>query len=328
MSAGRRGLTRDGARCNLCYMLSLSGQSVAPATPSRGRPARGRSAPGLLAAFLSGAAAAAEPTTRPAAADRDAPLALAQPQSDGPLVSDRPDFTESAVTVPAGRVQLESGYTFTYDREKKVRVRDHTFPEFLLRIGLAPDLELRVGWEGWSSTETLFRTRTDAGRPITRTDHNDGATDPYLGAKIHVLEQRGWIPELGLIPAITVPSGSRSKTSADVDPQLGIPWAYGLTDRLSVAGQLNLVVPTSDGRRFFQTSASVSLGVQITDWLGAYVEYFGFYPNDRGTDCAHYVNGGFTFPITDDLQFDVRTGAGLNEEADDFFAGAGFVIRF
>jgi hypothetical protein len=62
--------------------------------------------------------------------------------------------------------------------------------------------------------------------------------------------------------------------------------------------------------------------------MGSYLEYFGIYPNDRGSDCAHTINGGFTFPITDNLQFDVRMGVGLNEEADDLFAGSGLAIRF
>ena len=34
---------------------------------------------------------------------------------DEPLVTDRPDFTESSTTVGQGVVQLEMGYTFTGD---------------------------------------------------------------------------------------------------------------------------------------------------------------------------------------------------------------------
>jgi hypothetical protein len=40
------------------------------------------------------------------------------------------------------------------------------------------------------------------------------------------------------------------------------------------------------------------------------------------------LNGGFTWLITENLQLDWRAGFGLNEEADDFFTGAGFGIRF
>ena len=46
-----------------------------------------------------------------------------------PLITDRPDFTESTEAVPAGHVQLEAGYTFTFDREGSDRTRDHAAPE-------------------------------------------------------------------------------------------------------------------------------------------------------------------------------------------------------
>ncbi len=44
-----------------------------------------------------------------------------------PLVTDRPDFTESAETVAPGLFQLESGYTFTRRGDDK----EHALGEFL-----------------------------------------------------------------------------------------------------------------------------------------------------------------------------------------------------
>src|SRR3989442_1070426 len=66
---------------------------------------------------------------------------------DKPLETDRPNFTESPKAVGRGVVQLETGYTFTYDAEGKVRTSDHSFPETLLRVGMLADwLEFRAGW--------------------------------------------------------------------------------------------------------------------------------------------------------------------------------------
>ena len=36
---------------------------------------------------------------------------------DSPLIGDRPDFVESAVTVGLGVLQMEIGYTFIYDND-------------------------------------------------------------------------------------------------------------------------------------------------------------------------------------------------------------------
>jgi hypothetical protein len=42
----------------------------------------------------------------------------------------------------------------------------------------------------------------------------------------------------------------------------------------------------------------------------------------------HYADGGFTFLVNDNLQFDIRAGVGLNRRADNFFTGAGLAVRF
>ncbi len=244
-----------------------------------------------------------------------------------PLITDRPDFTESTETVPAGHVQLEAGYTFTFDREGADRTRDHAAPELLLRIGLVENLELRIGWEGYSWTESQFEVETRPGRRATREEWTQGAHDLSLGFKHKLIEQEGWIPHFGILGAITVPSGSSGFSSGDVDPELVLLWAYDVTDSLAIAGNVGLAVPTENGSRFFQTSASLSIAISVTERLGAYAEYFGFYPNTESTDAAHSINGGLTYLLSNDFQIDVRLGAGVNEEADDFFTGVGFAWR-
>ena len=267
---------------------------------------------------LAGSSAAAQPRTTTQPADDSLP----------PLSSDRPDFTEATATIPAGHAQLESGYTFTYDEENGHRVSEQTVPEFLLRVGLTDKLELRTAWTGMSLTEDLFKEKNDAGRRVRREVHDDGATDITTGFKLHLADQMGLRPELAVIGEVSLPSGTDSKSSGDVDPQIKGLWSYELTDRLGLAGNLNFAAPTDDRHRFFQTSASVSLAFSITEEIGSYIEYFGFYPNARGTDCAHHIDGGLTFLVAENVQFDVRIGAGLNEEAPDLFTGIGFVIRW
>jgi len=108
-------------------------------------------------------------------------LGLDSATLDEPLITDRPDFTESTDAVPRGHLQLEAGYTFTYDREKLDRTRDHTSPEILLRIGLVDRLELRLGWAGYSWTETRFETESEDGDRIIREEWSQGANDAIIG---------------------------------------------------------------------------------------------------------------------------------------------------
>ena len=85
----------------------------------------------------------------------------------------------------------------------------------------------------------------------------------------------------------------------------------------------------ADDDRFTELAQSWTVAASLTDRLGAYGEYFGFYPLDApGEEDEHLLNGGFTYLISDDVQYDVRAGFGLNDAADDFFAGTGLSIRF
>lgn len=88
-----------------------------------------------------------------------------------------------------------------------------------------------------------------------------------------------------------------------------------------------LVRPKLSYGRFFQTTNSLTTAYGLADRLGAFLEYYGLYPNNKGTDCAHTVNGGFTYLITENLQLDWRIGTGLNEKADDFLTGVGISWR-
>lgn len=245
-----------------------------------------------------------------------------------PLVSDRPDFTESTETVLSGRVQLELGYTFTYDSENGERERRHTAPEALIRIGVLENFELRIGWEGYAWTDTKTHERSDSGRTFHREDSSAGANDVSIGLKLKLAEQSEMRPHLGLIAAVSIPSGSADLSSGDVDPEVVLAWAYDLSEAVSVAGNLGVGAPTEDADRFVQTFGSVALGVGLTDRVGMYAEYFGVFPNADRSDCAHTFNAGLTWLLHEDLQLDVRAGAGLNEEADDFFTGIGMVWRF
>ncbi len=260
--------------------------------------------------------------------------ALAQDESDKPtdpmdepLITDRPDFTESTDAVPAGHFQLEAGYTFTYDREHKERVRDHAAPEFLLRIGVVDDLELRLGWQGYSWTENQFETRTRGNRRVTGEDWTDGAHDLSIGFKLKLLEQDGLVPHFGVLASMNIPVGSDVVSSGDVEPGAILLCAYDLTDEVALAGNVGFASLTDAGERFFQTSASLSLAVALTERLRGYVEYYGLYPNAEHSDAAHTLNAGFTFLINHTFQIDWRIGGGLNEEADDFFTGVGFSWR-
>lgn len=243
------------------------------------------------------------------------------PTYDEPLVTDRPDFTEASTTVGRKVVQLEAGYTYFYDSEDGETSKVHSLPETLFRIGMFAEwFEFRIAPSYVEQTS----------RGIAPTEFFAGATDLYLGAKIGLTPQEGFLPEMALIPQMFVPTGSSDVGSDEVLPGLNWIYAWDITDRLSTGGstQANRTLDDETEEAFTLVAQSWVFGYSITERVGTYIEYFGLYPHSADTvKPMHYINGGFTLLVTNNLQLDIRLGYGLNEAADDYFTGAGFSLR-
>jgi len=253
------------------------------------------------------------------------PPAEEKPEAEDHIVTDRPDFTEASVTVGLGRVQLEAGYTCVRDHAAgAVRVAQ-TYPEALLRIGLFADwFELRLG-------NTYVHSRTTAFGQTT--EHRSGMDDLYLGAKLALTEQKGYWPETATILQATVPTGANSLTAGKILP--GVSFLYGwdvIPDFLSAGGSFIANRAVDDvGHGYVELAQSFTIGYQLTSQVGAYTEWFALYPTSAiapDVTAQHYFNGGLTYLVTPDFQLDVRAGWGLNRHAEDFFAGAGFAVRY
>ncbi|MFN0195572.1 MAG: transporter [Planctomycetaceae bacterium] len=240
---------------------------------------------------------------------------------DEPLATDRPDFTEASSTVGLGVLQIEMGYTFSQDKDTGGRVRNHSFGEPLFRYGILDDwLEVRLAVFPVSedSTTTGIRRKTT------------GVEDIYVGLKLGLTEQRGWLPEMALVPQMTVPSGSNQFSNNET--LAGVNWLYGwdISDDLSTAGSTQFNRTLDDtGEAYVEFAQSWTISYGLTEQLSAFTEWFAFFPNGADTvRVEHYFDGGLTFLLTNNVQWDVRAGIGLNDAADDFFVGTGLSIRF
>lgn len=180
------------------------------------------------------------------------------PGMDEPLASDRPDFTEASTTVGRGVVQLEMGYTLFGDDGGGTRTRSHSFPELLARIGVLADwLELRVAWNNASVNESF--------NPIMRS--TSGSEDLYLGAKFALTSQFGILPEMVLLPQMTVPTGHPAFTAGKVLP--GLSWLYGwdVLEWLTFAGSTQANMAVDDVDDYLEFAQSLTIGYTLTERL-------------------------------------------------------------
>ncbi len=70
---------------------------------------------------------------------------------------------------------------------------------------------------------------------------------------------------------------------------------------------------------------TLATGFGLTEKLGAFVELYGFAPQEDKSD--HRFDGGLTYLVSHDFMVDVSGGAGITENAPDYFAAVGFSFR-
>lgn len=163
-------------------------------------------APSLLAALV---------TPSPGTAQDDYPLRFfgIEPESfTGIIDTERPNFSTRPVPLFAGHLQVEGGLQFT---RMEGDAEDFTLPLWLLRAGLAKNVELQVGWDGYSFSEM-------------GEDSFAGANDITVALKTQFTEQTGAVPAIGLLGQLSLPTGSSETTSNALDPSLGVLWTYDL----------------------------------------------------------------------------------------------------
>jgi hypothetical protein len=294
---------------------------------------------GLLLLALQGAASAQDATPLEGlfgsgeswlhhlASDRIA--AARRAAMEEPLATDRPDFTEASSVVGLGIVQLETGYTYIYNDDSSDGSITHTHgaPETLWRIGIHEYVEFRLVWN------YVWERSIDAGAVSTP----QGAEDLTIGFKFALCEQDGIVPEAALVTHLVLPTGAREFRSIDPNVEFNLLYGWDLPRDFTLAGStgvgtgddhvpLTPLLLTED--RFVGYHQSVTVGIPLTDAMRMYLEYFGLFSTGAESNFPqNYVDGGITYLLNNNVQFDVRAGKGLNSHADDFFAGVGLSLR-
>ena len=233
-------------------------------------------------------------------------LVSAQDRSERPpLITDRPDFTESGISVPRGSVQIEGGLTW---ERFKGELDTVSGPETLVRYGIGERLELRVGLPN-----------------LIANGDASGAGDSSLGAKLEFgSRDDAW--DLAGILTVSIPTGDKAYSSDGIDPSMIIAAGIDLSESWSFGTQISAGYPSERDQRAFEWGGTLVLGRSLTDRSGAFFEIAAVVP-ETGTAAISF-HTGFVVLLSTDVQFDVHGGTGLSDTAPDVFIGAGLAARF
>jgi hypothetical protein len=136
----------------------------------------------------------------------------------GPVVADRPGYTDTPVALPAGAVQLEAGATDDRVGPSGSRTEYVSAGETLLRLGFGGRTEARLFGNSYGR-----RTASGAGT-------TGGLEDFKLGAKLNLRSApdsvHSWAPNVALLAATTLPTGASGfgATSSQPEAKVAMNW--------------------------------------------------------------------------------------------------------
>lgn len=202
------------------------------------------------------------------------------------LVTDRPDATEAPTVVPRGSIQVETGGFYTSFKENNIQQEAYVYNTSLLRYGLLDKVELGVGWNLEETRTTLNST--------TISEMETSFSSLLLGMEIATVEEKGWLPEIGLVDHIFLPFTANKEVRPEfTSPDFRFAFNHTLSKKSGLA--YNFGAQWGDDSPEIAYIYAFAYGYSITYRLGAYIELYGDFPEDNRAN--HFWDAGITYAV-------------------------------
>ena len=233
----------------------------------------------------------------------------AQDNEQVELIGDRPDQTESAYVIPKGYFQLEDGFV---NENENNDITNISYSSLLLRYGLFDNMELRFGTDYLKTKQELL-------------DDISGFAPLYIGTKIHVHKEKGWIPQIAFLGHITIANtGVKDYMQEYHSSHMTLTFNHTIKENISFGYSIGVEFP-SDINYAIGTYTLVT-GFSMSEKLGAFVEVYGDF--SKNMYAQNKINGGVTYLLLPSLQLDFAGGFGLSEYAAKSYYAFGLIYLF
>jgi hypothetical protein len=225
------------------------------------------------------------------------------------LAADRPDATESPITVDKGHWQIE---TSVVDYAKDYNFQAWTWAETNLKYGITDSMDLQFVFAPY------IEENNDG-------EITDGASDVIVRLKWNLWGNDGGKTAFALFPYVKAPTGT-DLSNEKWEGGLILPFSYEINDAWGGGCQLEFEYFYDEENDDYDTDLlhTAVVGYSLTEKWGIYAEYLGIF----GHQYRANASGGLTYAVTDMFQLDIGAVAGLNDAADDFNTFTGFTYKF
>ncbi|MEO8763650.1 MAG: transporter [Ginsengibacter sp.] len=235
-------------------------------------------------------------------------IASAQPDAIDEIDTDRPDQTESPVTILRKWMQVEHGFALEKDNQLSVYGSST-----LLRYGLVKNVELRLEADFiYTPSNKFFPGHTEL-LPI------------ILGTKISLWEERKWIPKTSLLVHAGLPFlAAKSFKNFDVQPGVRFTFQNNLSQVVSWGYNAGIEWDGENSNPYYLYT--FSNGINLSKSLYGFLELFGSLNKDELP--RHNFDAGLSLSVSDDCKVDISSAIGLTKTAPDWSIAIGMSVRF
>jgi hypothetical protein len=224
------------------------------------------------------------------------------------IVTDRPDQTESSVTVGGKTFQIESGMLF--QKSNNNDVKSFFAPSTLLRYGISKNVELRFVSQYESTKLELEGGKTNY----------SGFNDLELGAKIQILKREDKNTKMAFLTHIVLPTAKENLTTTNVGVINKLALSHEINDKIGVDYNVGYDYVAKQSSLTY----SLAIGLSLTNKLSFYAEPYGAW-GESNTFESNF-DAGFTYLVNSNFQLDVSYGTGLNNDMEYISAGFSWKI--
>jgi hypothetical protein len=243
------------------------------------------------------------------------------------LSTDRPDQTESAYTVDAGRFQIEMDIANgVIDRDRSVggdvRSQVWGFSGMNLKAGLLNNVDIQFVLDGYVDSHVKDHVANQV------TD-DSGFGDVQTRLKINLWGNDGGRTAFAIMPFVKWPLSQSDLRNGKTEGGVILPLAVGLPNGwgMGVMTEFDFVHDGGGGydTEYFNT---ITFSHDIAGNFGGYVEFAALITPESGTDWQGQVGVGFTYGLDENTQLDFGCNFGVTESAPDFNPFVGLTLRF
>ncbi len=213
------------------------------------------------------------------------------------LITDRPDITESAVTIPLNDVQIEDGFLFESMNQDNnginFKTHNYTFSSSLFRIGILNNCELRIGCDYLYQTSNTYNYKTEI----------SGFNNVLIGSKFQFMNEDSDGQDLGLLLQFYLPVGMEAIKPRGLEPELIFAYGKELTERVSLSANIGSHWNSYDENFTLMYSASFEIG--LAGNLDSFFELYGEKP--KSDKASFSFDFGLSYLLINNLQFDIST---------------------